>query len=196
MRLTFIYLFLFTNLLSAQIDSAYLYHDLYRINDQKNGIKVLGTWSGLNIISGFVLRNNSQGENKYFYEMNAYWNIINSGISFLGYFNNLKEKPSTFPMDVLGKQIKLEKNLLFNSALDLTYIAAGAWVLERAKSQITQNDFNKLRGYGRSIIFQGFYLFIFDLSFYLIETIHSKKLKETMSIFFIRKGQLGMNINF
>jgi hypothetical protein len=114
----------------------------------------------------------------------------------LGYYNTHKERPTSSAMDVYNNQVKLEKTLLFNSGLDISYIFGGLWMLERAKNFENENEFNRFRGFGRSLIFQGTFLFLFDLSYYFIEASKSSKLRETMNLFFISRGQLGMNIKF
>jgi len=180
----------------SQIDSTYLFHDIKRIQSQKVGMQVLFGWSVANIVTGVALRNNVKGENTYFNQMNIAWNIFNLSISSIGYLNAINEKPSLVAMDVFQKQLKLEKTLLFNSGLDVSYIFGGLWLLERARNYEEKKEFERLRGVGRSLILQGTFLFLFDLSFYMIETSSSSKLKETMNLFFINKGQLGMNIKF
>jgi hypothetical protein len=191
-----ILLLLASNVLIGQIDSTYLFHDIDRIHRQKTGMQVLGAWSIANIISGIALGNSAKGEDFYFYQMNAAWNVTNLGISTLGYLGIVKENPNFIAMEVHKKQLKLEKSLLFNSGLDLSYIFGGLWLLERANNFNSQKDYDRFRGFGRSIILQGSFLFLFDLSFYFIESYHANKLREIMNLFYLRKGQLGMNITF
>jgi len=182
--------------LHSQVDSTYYFYDIDRIHRQKTGMQVLGGWSIANIVAGLALRSNATGEDEYFNQMNVAWNVFNLSISTLGYLNTRKEEPGLTAMGVLEKQLKLEKSLLFNAGLDISYIFGGLWMLERARNYEDKKEFDRFRGIGRSIIMQGGFLFLFDLSFYLIETSSSSKLKETMNLFFINKGQLGMNIKF
>lgn len=182
--------------LHSQMDSTYYFYDVDRIHRQKTGMQVLAGWSIANIVTGMGLKSNVSGEDEYFNQMNIAWNVFNLGISTLGYLNTHKEQPGLLAMDVFQKQLKLEKSLLFNVGLDISYIFGGLWVLERARNYEDKKEFDRFRGIGRSIILQGAFLFMFDLSFYLIETSSSSRLKETMNLFFINKGQLGMNIKF
>lgn len=182
--------------LHSQMDSTFYFYDIDRIHRQKTGMQVLAGWSIANIVTGLALKSNAQGEDEYFNQMNVAWNVFNLSISTLGYLNTRKEEPGLPAMDVLQKQLKLEKSLLFNSGLDVSYIFGGLWLLERARNFEDIKEFNRFRGIGRSLILQGTFLFLFDLSFYLIETSNSSRLKETMNLFFISKGQLGMNIKF
>lgn len=182
--------------LHSQMDSTYYFYDVDRIHRQKTGMQVLAGWSIANIVTAMALKSNVSGEDEYFNQMNIAWNVFNLGISTLGYLNARKEQPGLLAMDVFQKQLKLEKSLLFNAGLDISYIFGGLWVLERARNYEDKKEFDRFRGIGRSIILQGAFLFMFDLSFYLIETSSSSRLKETMNLFFINKGQLGMNIKF
>ena len=50
----------------------------------KNAMITLGTWSVANIATGFLIGGNTNGEAKYFWKMNAFWNFINLGLSGLG----------------------------------------------------------------------------------------------------------------
>lgn len=180
----------------CQSDSTYFLHDIKRINRQKIGMQALGGWSIANIATGIALKNNVKGEDFYFNQMNIAWNVFNLGIASIGYLNVRKEKPSVIAMDVHQKQLKLEKAFLFNSGLDVAYVCGGLWLLERARNYENPKEFDRFRGLGRSLILQGTYLFLFDLSFYLIETSHANKLREAMNLFFLSKGQLGMRIKF
>lgn len=187
---------LFSTSLKAQLDSTYLFHDIKRIHRQKIEMKVLGGWSIVNIATSLALVNSATGEDIYFNQMNIAWNVFNISIASIGYLNALKEKPSVMAMDVFQRQLKLEKSLLLNTGLDVAYVFGGLWMLERAKTFKNPKEFDRLRGFGRSLILQGSFLFLFDLSLYIIEASHASKLKEAMSLFFMRRGQLGMNISF
>jgi hypothetical protein len=187
---------LFSTSLKAQLDSTYLFHDINRIHRQKIEMQVLGGWSIANIATSLALGNSATGEDIYFNQMNVAWNVFNISIASIGYLNALKEKPSVMAMDVFQRQLKLEKSLLLNTGLDVAYIFGGLWMLERAKTFENPKEFDRLRGFGRSLILQGSFLFLFDLSLYIIEASHASKLKEAMSLFFMRRGQLGMNISF
>jgi len=196
MKNLYLFFLLFSSSLNAQLDSTYLFHDINRIHRQKIEMQVLGGWSIANIATSLALSNNAIGEDVYFNQMNVAWNIFNFSIASIGYLNALKEKPSVMAMDVFQRQLKLEKSLLLNTGLDVAYIFGGLWLLERAKMFENPKEFDRLRGFGRSIIFQGSFLFLFDLSLYILEASHASKLKEAMSLFFMRRGQLGMNISF
>lgn len=182
---------------SAQTqDSLFYSFDTQRIKHQLNGMRVLGAWSAVNITGGLILRNNTSGSEKYFHEMNAIWNSVNLTIAASGYIRALKEDPENYPFAVLEKQLQLEKTLLFNAGLDLAYITAGAYFIERSKNQQQTIDKQRFAGYGRSLVLQGSFLLIFDSIFYIIEAKASKDLRDTMSFLFISPSGIGFRKTF
>ncbi|MCB0846751.1 MAG: hypothetical protein KDE26_26060, partial [Bacteroidetes bacterium] len=66
-------------------------------------------------------------------------------------------------------QNQIEKILLFNAGLDLAYIASGAYLIERSKTNpANAGRAEQFNGYGQSLILQGGFLFVFDLTAFLI----------------------------
>jgi hypothetical protein len=180
----------------AQRDSLLFQFDQSRIADQKTGMVILGSWALGNIGTGIVLRSQAQGEDLYFHQMNALWNTVNASIAGFGYLNALRENASSDPGVVLGKQLKLEKSLLFNTGLDVAYMATGAWMLEYSKTQGQQKRKDQFRGYGRSLVLQGAFLLVFDASFYAIESRHSQDLQRLLELFYVSPGGIGFQKNF
>lgn len=123
---------------------------------------VLGSWSIGNIIIGAYGRQQYQGQTKYFYEMNASWNVINLSIASIGYFSNIEPSLGMSLTELISEQNKLDKILLFNAGLDVAYITTGLYLNQRG---INKNS-DRLRGYGKSLMLQGLFLFVFDLGFY------------------------------
>ena len=74
---------------------------------------------------------------------------------------------------MLKHQSKTEKTYIFNTALDLAYIAGGLYMTERSKSR---TDPAKLKGYGNAIMLQGGFLFVYDAVNYFIHNKHGKQL--------------------
>jgi len=146
-----------------------------RLNLNKKGMLVLGSWAAANIVLSPILANSSSGSEKYFHQMNGYWNGVNLIIGGLGYYTALKTDPNGLSMSqTLKEQHKLEKTLLFNAGLDLAYIAGGFYLQERAKNTISNAD--RLQGFGQSLVLQGGFLFAFDVAFYLVQKNHGAKL--------------------
>jgi hypothetical protein len=180
----------------AQRDSLIYSMDKHRIQNQQNGMLVLGTWSLGNIVSGVVLKSQTQGSESYFHQMNALWNSVNLGIAALGYLKTSKEQPTTDPMAAIEKHFQLEKSLLFNTGLDLAYITAGAWMVERSKNQIDLQKMSQLKGFGKSLIVQGSFLFVFDACFYAIASRNSKDIQRAVSLFYITPTGIGLKKTF
>lgn len=136
---------------------------------------VLGSWAAANIALSPILVSSSSGSEKYFHQMNGYWNGVNLVIAGLGYYNALKADPNGLSMSQsLKEQQKIENALLFNAGLDLAYIAGGFFLQERAKNNIANAD--RLQGFGQSLVLQGGFLFIFDIGYYLVQKNHGGKL--------------------
>ena len=66
----------------------------------------LGAWAGANIAAGFIIASQTQGEAKYVWRMNAYWNFINLGLAGMGYLNARKAmmKPSGLTANLTAQQ--------------------------------------------------------------------------------------------
>lgn len=134
------------------------------LTNNRTGMYVLGGWAAANLIGGTALSLNTQGSNKYFHLMNAGWNVIN--ISLAGVALLSADPVFAGQMDFINHQHKLEKTYLFNAGLDVGYMMAGLWLMEKAKHTQTRPDM--LKGFGQSIIIQGAFLFVFDLAMYFL----------------------------
>jgi hypothetical protein len=55
-----------------------------RLDLNRKGMVVLGSWAGANLITNGILLSNSSGSDKYFYQMNVYWNVVNGTLAGLG----------------------------------------------------------------------------------------------------------------
>lgn len=131
------------------------------VKHRRDGMMVLGSWAVLNLTSGLYLRANRQGVDRSFHEMNALWNTVNLGIAGAGFLAAMRLEQPESAAGLMQLQHDLDKVLLFNAGLDLAYIAAGFWMIERSKTVGKQND--RWRGYGQSVILQGAALFAFDV---------------------------------
>ncbi len=131
----------------------------YFYSKQDQGMYVLGSWAVANIVGGLALRSNSIGTERYFHEMNAGWNSVNLILAGAGLLAKRKEIADYQTLS--NKMIATEKTFLFNAALDIAYMTAGLWMLDA--SAYRQNDQERLRGYGQSLLLQGGFLFVFDL---------------------------------
>lgn len=177
--------------LKIESDSLYYFHDVARIKRQLNGMKVLGTWAGVNIGTGLIMRNNTSGADSYFHEMNAIWNTVNLAIAASGYFKTRKETPNSLGFAVLDRQLKLEKSLLVNSGIDLAYIMTGFYLQERAFNSNGDNNRDRFLGYGRSMVLQGLFLLVYDSLFYAIEANASSNLRQVMNSMYFSPAGIG-----
>ncbi|MEM9053220.1 MAG: hypothetical protein AAGC47_14300 [Bacteroidota bacterium] len=135
-------------------------------NYRQTGMMVLGGWAVANIASGLVMRSNTTGVDSRFWEMNALWNGVNLALAGFGYMSAAKLGTDGTALELYQAQVSMDKIFLFNAGLDIGYIALGAWMTERSKN-VTKNA-DLWKGYGRSIMLQGAFLFAFDIAMVLI----------------------------
>ena len=159
--------------------------DIQEINQErlaitKSGMLVLGTWASANLLAGPILASRHEGSTKYFYQMNAYWNVVNLLLAGVGYYGAKIEPASANSLSyAIASQHKIEKLLLFNAGLDIAYIMGGLYMIERSKRINTNNQ--RLKGFGQSIIMQGAWLFVFDVGFYMVQSQYGSKLLGMLS---------------
>ncbi len=160
---------------------------------RKTGMTVLGSWAVANIGVGLVARSQTDGTAHYFHEMNAIWNTVNLGIAAAGYFSARKMKQPVSALELYQYQNKLDKTLLFNAGVDFAYMATGIYLTERAKRE--NENSKRLKGYGNSVILQGAFLLVFDLSMVLV---HKQILVADDMILSFRAvpGQFGASLIF
>ena len=129
----------------------------------KGSMLTLGAFAIANIATGFPIASHVNGEAKYAWRMNGYWNFVNLGLAGMGYLNALKTSHRKYDFaDNMQAQHALEKIYIFNSGLDLAYIASGLYLRERGKTAASQKSRDQLKGYGTSIIAQGGFLLLMD----------------------------------
>ena len=141
-----------------------------RLNINEKGMLVLGTWAVGNILVGGIQSFRTEGETRAFHQMNAGWNVVNLAIAGFGYYSALKGEMDLSMAGTLEEQFKMEKILLFNAGLDLGYIGLGAYLNERGKRDVNRAE--QLRGFGKSIMMQGAFLFVFDITMAWIHRAH------------------------
>lgn len=138
-----------------------------RIRHQKTLGLALGSYALANIAVGSIAAAKSTGETTYFHRMNVYWNLFNLGIAGAGLLGSRQRNTDG---ETLGEAIRQHQNmkqvLLFNAGLDVAYVVSGAYLLERGDRKPDKRD--QLRGYGKSVMLQGGFLFAFDLVNYFI----------------------------
>jgi hypothetical protein len=156
-----IILFLF-----LRADSQMLFSDSIAYSRNRTTEKamiVLGSWAALNIASGFIIAGQTQGEAKYFWQMNAYWNLVNGGLAVMGYIGARKAMLKKYDLAENEKaQLSMEKLYAFNLGLDLAYITGGFFLREKGNNTSSIKSQDQLKGYGTSVIVQGGFLLLMD----------------------------------
>ena len=167
-----------------------------RLDRQRNAMIVLGTWAVGNIAAGSILQANRTGEDQYFHRMNAYWNGVNLILAGSGLYTALTTDPGGFDLaESIVQQQRIEKILLFNAGLDVGYMLGGAYLMERARRP-DQEQPERLRGFGRSIVLQGAFLFAFDLGAYFYIHQNAADLPPLMGCLSFTGDAIGLVIRF
>jgi hypothetical protein len=147
----------------------------------QTGMIVLGAWSLGNISAGAIGWSQTSGQQKYFHQMNLFWNTVNLAIAGYGYYTNSLTDCSTMAFsEVFAKHQQTEKILLINSLLDVGYIGAGFGM--RYFSSKFPNRTEMLKGYGNSLILQGGFLLVFDGILYAIMKNTSASLPQNLQL--------------
>lgn len=161
-----IFLFIFTLSANAQSDSLLQKFHLERMNINESAMLVLGGWAVGNILVGTYGNFKASGEAKYFHQFNAMWNVVNLGIAAFGYFNAVNSDPASMTnLEILKDYNSLQSFLLLNAGLDAAYIMTGFYLKERSKNS---SRADRLKGYGNSLLLQGGFLLLFDVTLYFI----------------------------
>jgi len=146
-------------------DSLFAFHQ-NRMNINESAMLVLGTWAAGNILIGTYGNFKANGEAKYFHQFNAMWNVVNLGIAAFGYLNAVNSDPTLVTnLEILNDYNSLQRFLLLNAGLDIAYIMTGFYLKEKSKSS---SNSERLRGYGNSLLLQGGFLLLFDVTLYFI----------------------------
>ncbi len=151
----------------------------YRQTNQ-TGMWILGSWAvGNLLVGGIVMASQPQNEAYYFNQMNAAWNIVNVGLAGMGLYQ-------AYTLDVEGltwqatlkNHHQIQKILLINAGLDVAYMMTGLYLIE--KSHNTANLPERLSGYGKSLLLQGSFLLLFDLSMVFVHQSNGTKMQEVL----------------
>jgi hypothetical protein len=165
-----------------------------RLDLNRKGLTVLGSWAGANLITNGVLLSNSSGSDKYFYQMNVYWNVVNGALAGLGVLGAKKTQGNLSAFQALEEQSSTEKTFLVNTGLDAAYVMTGVYLLEKSKNSADNKDM--LKGYGQSVIFQGGFLLLFDGIMYGVHRSHLKKGKAIFENLTFTGNQVGFVYKF
>jgi len=124
-------------------------------------------WAVLNIGTGVAGYFTTEGETRAFFQANAAWNVVNLAIAGFSYHGHATAEPATWSLArSLAEGQKMEKQLLLNTGLDVGYLAFGAFLWERG----LRKDSERMRGWGKSLLVQGGFLFVFDGVLWLLNS--------------------------
>jgi hypothetical protein len=166
--LIIVFLLLLSESVFSQNDSSLHLQNfqMERKDINETAMLVLGGWAVGNILVGTYGNFKATGEAKYFHQFNAMWNVVNLGIAAFGYFNAVNSDPSSMTnLEIIKDFNSLQNFLLLNAGLDVAYIATGLYLKERSKNS---SSAERLRGYGNSLLLQGGFLLLFDVSLFFI----------------------------
>lgn len=141
----------------------------------------LGTWAASNFaLSGYSWATAANEQTKYFHQMNVMWNTVNLALAVPGYFRAKNANSDLNNAQTWEAQKKTQKIFLINSALDLGYLASGFALKQQANTDPTKQA--QFQGSGNSLLLQGGFLLLFDLSAYFIHQHHGRISQEKGSI--------------
>jgi hypothetical protein len=141
----------------------------------------LGGWGTGNLLVSGLLMHRHRREERHFHLMNMGWGGVNLLIAGLGYRHSWRTPREAGSWDQVWKQQSdLQQVLALNTGLDLAYMAGGWWMQERGRHPGREDE--RMRGFGKSLILQGAFLFVFDLSLW----IHHRNLSRS----FLERWQL------
>lgn len=162
--------------LQAQSDSLFQTIVQKQFKLQRTSTRILAGWSVANLSVSGIAIGQASGSNKYFHEMNLYWNVVNVGIAGMGLLSLRKQPTSPTVSSVVKEHYTLQKSLLLNSGLDIAYVTSGLWLLDKSKTEMTQVRSERFRGFGQAVVIQGGFLLVFDLANYIIHRADSPRL--------------------
>lgn len=165
-------------------------YNLERIQYNKHGMLILGSWAVGNMLWGGLMAGRTSGELQGFHQMNAYWNGVNLLIAGFGYYSAMTEVPSSEFWETIQQQQSIEKILLVNAGLDVAYMATGLYMLERGK----RTDNARIRGFGKSVILQGAFLMSFDVIKFLYHNAHAKDLPKIVENLSLGPNGIGFKV--
>jgi hypothetical protein len=157
----------------------------------------LGSWAAANIATGFIIAGQTQGETKYAWQMNAYWNFVNGGLAVMGYIRAHKAMTQKYGFaENESEQLSIEKLYAFNFGLDLAYIASGFYLREKGMNNSNQKSQDQLMGYGTSIVIQGGFLLLMDGIVLSLHHKNSVRLNKKLKNLELGAGPNGLGLSY
>jgi hypothetical protein len=188
-------LLLFTHVFAQENFNDSIANSRNRITEKS--MIVLGSWAAVNIAAGFIIAGQSQGESKYFWQMNAYWNLVNGGLAVMGYLGARKALAKKYGFaENESAQLSIEKLYALNFGLDLAYIATGFFLHEKGLNTSNTKSHEQLLGYGTSIILQGGFLLLMDGIVLSLHHKNSVRLNKKLKTLELNAGSGGLGLRY
>ncbi len=147
----------------ARVPAQIVFFDRRQHRIQSDGMLALTGWSLINIITGIAgnITTDRGDPWRYAYQMNALWNTVNLTIGSIGIASALRNRSQVgHRRGVRAKVSKIQRIFAINALLDVAYMLGGTLTWELGKDRQSP----RLIGYGASVIAQGAFLMVFDLS--------------------------------
>lgn len=170
--------------------------ELHRRKLERQHLRVLGTWSLLNIGSGLALQAGTQGWEKEFHRFNAAWNIVNASLSLSGFIALRKEIPAGNLAASLKRSQRSERIFLFNAGLDLAYLSTGLFLQEKGYASSDAALRSRYLGFGKGLLLQGGFLFVFDAIAFLRYRTHNAYFEQILESMYVGPQGLGLQRRF
>jgi MFS family permease len=130
---------------------------------QLAGMGVLTGWAVANIAGGITGALVVDGDARYIHEMNALWNSVNLTLGIIGLVNHRRPPKAGSIAEARRVNRRTRRVFLINGVLDMLYIGAGALTAGLGR----RYDQRRVEGYGAAVVFQGAWLFAFDIAMVL-----------------------------
>lgn len=145
-----------------------------RLQNNRRGMLVLGTWALGNMAYSGTRAFMTNHEPQRFHEMNVMWNVVNLGLAIPGYLS-ARKNPELSLAESMKAQRQIEKTFLFNTGLDVGYMAGGLYLREVGRNRTDRDQQSRFMGWGKSLVLQGGFLFAFDLAMYMAQRRHGNQ---------------------
>ena len=166
-----------------------------RLRHTERSMWVLGGWAAANIAVGAIGMSRAKGEQRAFHQMNFAWGAVNLGLAATGLWTATHTDPAALDGWAGYEALQRTQHIfLFNAGLDVGYVMTGMWLKERSKN--VPKNAARLRGFGRSILIQGAFLFVFDLGAYFYHQPLAVQFRRMMPIENIKIGMYSDGIGF
>ncbi|MFT3707801.1 MAG: hypothetical protein QM817_09085 [Archangium sp.] len=151
-----------------------------RVTTSRVGMVVLGTWAVGNMAVGAIGFGLERDERiRSIHLGNLLWNTVNLGIAAIALIVQRDFDPKAFDAkdSLIGSQ-RMQTIFFINAALDAAYLATAAFLWQRGDA----TGDARFVGYGQSLLIQGAFLAVFDLTMALLNLRLTNRLTEQLSV--------------